>query len=257
MPSALREAADLRGDGVVGVAEVVVDVPLHQRARPSRARRRGRPSSAACTSPTRAAWCRRAAARTRGSRGGRGRGPRRRRSSPTGCSARGRSRPSPIEWKPAASATAGSDHCGRRSSVLATRSSANACCSGVTPSMPDRSTGFGGSNAAGRRRRRRPVVVGALVGAGAVAGGLPGAVALEGGERAALVGGDPHVDHRVAAAGVDGARGAVAGGVGDAGDDRLAVRRRASSTGSRGRATASAGRRSRRARDRRWPCPWR
>ena len=79
----------------------------------------------------------------------------------------------------------------------------------------------------GRRRRARnrgdtvavAVVVGALVGACAVGrGGLPGAVAFEGGERTALVGGDPHVNHRVVAAGVHGALRAVALGVGYAGD---------------------------------------
>ena len=101
-----------------------------------------------------------------------------------------------MEWKPAASATFGSAHCGRSVSVRATRSSANACCSGVTPGVPERSTGAVGSNAAGVGVGR--VVVGALVGAGAVARRLAGAVTLEGGERAALVRGDPHVDHRVA-----------------------------------------------------------
>ena len=68
------------------------------------------------------------------------------------------------------------------------------------------------------------VVVGALIGARAVRRcRLPGAVTLEGGERAALVGGDPHVDHRVVATGEHRAGRAVAVGVGDPGDLRAVV----------------------------------
>ena len=68
------------------------------------------------------------------------------------------------------------------------------------------------------------VVVSALVGARPVGRrGLSGAVTFEGGERAALVGGDPHVDHRVVAAGAHGALRAVAFGVGHPGDLRTVV----------------------------------
>ena len=68
------------------------------------------------------------------------------------------------------------------------------------------------------------VVVGALIGSGPVRrGGLPGTVPLEGGERTALVGRDPHVDHRVLAAGADRPGRAVAGVVGDPGDLRPVV----------------------------------
>ena len=71
--------------------------------------------------------------------------------------------------------------------------------------------------------RKRPstavVVGGALVDAGAVAGDLAGAAAFEGGERAALVGCDPHVDHRDVAAGVDRAGRALAGRILDADHD--------------------------------------
>ena len=65
-------------------------------------------------------------------------------------------------------------------------------------------------------------LVRALIDTRAVISGLPGPVSLQRGERPALVWRDPHVDHRVVAAGVDGRRGAVAVGVGQPDDDRFA-----------------------------------
>ena len=141
----LGEATDLGGHGIVGVAEVVVDVPLHQPAAEVGHVREGHRSSAACTSPRRASWCRRAAARRRGSPERPGRATRRRRSSPTGRSARDRCRRRRSSGSRRPRRRPGSDHCGRRTSVTATRFSAYACCSGVTPSTPDRSIGFVGS----------------------------------------------------------------------------------------------------------------
>ena len=106
--------------------------------------------------------------------------------------------------------------------MTATRFSANACCSGVTPSTPERSIGLVGSYgvAAGaacsspwspaswaQRSVRWP-------GRGV---GLAGAVAFEGGEGAAFVRGDPDVHHWDVGAGVDraGRAGAALVGVGD------------------------------------------
>ena len=79
----------------------------------------------------------------------------------------------------------------------------------------------------GRRAWERPstavVVGGALVDAGAVAGDLAGAGAVEGGERAAHVWFDPYVDHRDVAEGVHRAGRAGAGRILAADHDRLTV----------------------------------
>ena len=78
-----------------------------------------------------------------------------------------------------------------------------------------------GSAAASRRARHRGR--GHIGRRAAVRRRLPGAVALEGGERSALVRGDPDVDHRVLATGVHRARRAPALGVGDSDDLRLSL----------------------------------
>ena len=110
--------------------------------------------------------------------------------------------------------------------MTATRFSADACCSGVTPgdaAEVDRLRRVVRLGLDDRALRRVVVVRLALVDALILGhGGLAGTDALERGEQAARVRRDPHVHHRVLAAGVD-AAGAVAGGVGDARRPGLAV----------------------------------
>ena len=142
--------------------------------------------------------------------------------------------PSPIERKPAASATAGSDHCGSSLERVGDEVLGERLLLGADTGRArqvdgerggvrhgDRRGGgiavvvLAGRDAVRSRRSVGAVVVAgrALVGSRRVVGGLAGAVALEGGERPARVGCDPHVDHRVAAAGVHRTGRAVAVGV--------------------------------------------